>query len=86
MAGVKGIKYKLAETLDELKTSRNKVAVESKTRPATILDLAGGESKTIKLETLVSILDALNQIAKDEGVDRVFGINDIIEYVPTTQR
>lgn len=89
MAGVKGIKYKLGVTLDELnnkRITRNKLAVESKTRPATILDLAAGESKTIKLETLVSILDALNEIAKDEGIDRVFGINDIIEYVPTTQR
>lgn len=83
---MKGIKFKLAETIDELQTTRNHVAVESKTRPATILALAAGETRTIKLETLVNILDALNEITHKEGIDRVFGINDIIEYIPAADR
>ncbi|MNN33864.1 hypothetical protein D3C81_1476390 [compost metagenome] len=84
--GIKGIKFKLADTISELGTSRNKIAVESKTRPATILDLAAGDTKTIKLETVVNILDALNDIAREKGIDRVIGIGDIIEYIPTAER
>lgn len=76
------IRYKLGETIDIIGTTRNHVAVESKTRPATILDLVSGETKTIKLETMVSILDALNQIAKSKGIDRTFNVTDIIEYIP----
>lgn len=83
---MEGIKFKLADTLDELRTTRNRVAVESKTRPATVLDLAAGETKTIKLETMVNILDALNEIAREEGIERVIGIEDIIEYIPTADR
>jgi predicted transcriptional regulator len=83
---MEGIKFKLAKTIDEIGTTRNRVAVESKTRPATILDLAAGETKTIKLETLVNILDALNQIAREEGIERIIGISDIIEYIPAADR
>ncbi|MHA2853399.1 helix-turn-helix domain-containing protein [Paenibacillus lautus] len=86
MAGIEGINYKFAETLDMLGTTRNKIAVESKIRPATILDLAAGQTKTIKLETLVSILDALNEIAQAKGIDRYIGISDIIEYIPSNKR
>lgn len=86
MSRVEGINFKFAEIIDVLGTTRNKIAVESKTRPATILDLAGGETKTIKLETLVNILDALNEIAQSKGIDRVIGISDIIEYIPPNQR
>nr|WP_302055843.1 XRE family transcriptional regulator [Paenibacillus sp. A3M_27_13] len=63
-------------------TTRNKIAVESKTRPATILDLASGDTKTIKLETLVNILNAINEIARSHGLEQTFGIEDIIQYVP----
>ncbi|GIP54739.1 XRE family transcriptional regulator [Paenibacillus vini] len=83
---MKGIKFKLSDTLDELRTTRNRIAVESKTRPATILDLAAGETKTVKLETLVNILDALNEIAREEGIKRVIVIDDIIEYIPAADR
>ncbi|MEK5181759.1 XRE family transcriptional regulator [Paenibacillus odorifer] len=80
------IKFKLGATLDVLGTTRNKIAVESKTRPATILDLAGGDTRTIKLDTLANILDALNELAKEKGIERTIGIDDIIEYIPTAER
>ncbi|OMC97840.1 XRE family transcriptional regulator [Paenibacillus odorifer] len=80
------MKFKLGATLDVLGTTRNKIAVESKTRPATILDLAGGDTRTIKLDTLANILDALNELAKEKGIERTIGIDDIIEYIPTAER
>ncbi|WP_431085660.1 XRE family transcriptional regulator [Paenibacillus sp. 8b26] len=76
------IYFKLSETLEMIGATRNKVAVESKTRPATILDLASGDTKTIKLETLVNILNAINEIAHSHGLEKTFGIEDIIQYIP----
>ncbi|WP_081383536.1 XRE family transcriptional regulator [Paenibacillus odorifer] len=80
------IKFKLSDTLDLLGTTRNKIAVESKTRPATILDLASGDTRTVKLDTLANILDTLNVLAKEKGIERTIGIDDIIEYIPTAER
>ncbi|MGM1022472.1 MAG: XRE family transcriptional regulator [Bacillota bacterium] len=76
------INFRLSETLEEIGATRNKIAVESKTRPATILDLASGDTKTIKLDTLVNILNAINEFAHSHGVEKTFGIEDIIQYVP----
>ncbi|WP_139328434.1 XRE family transcriptional regulator [Paenibacillus odorifer] len=80
------IKFKLGATLDLLGTTRNKIAVESKTRPATILDLASGDTRTVKLDTLANILDTLNALAKEKGIERTIGIDDIIEYIPAAER
>ncbi|OMD33585.1 XRE family transcriptional regulator [Paenibacillus odorifer] len=80
------MKFKLSDTLDLLGTTRNKIAVESKTRPATILDLASGDTRTVKLDTLANILDTLNVLAKEKGIERTIGIDDIIEYIPTAER
>lgn len=79
------IHFKLSETLEMIGATRNKIAVESKTRPATILDLASGDTKTIKLETLVNILNAINEIAHSHGLEKTFGIEDIIQYVPQSK-
>lgn len=76
------IKFNLNNILKELGTTRNRIAVESKTRPATILDLASGETRTIKLETMVEILNAINRIAAETGIDRRYGIDALIEYIP----
>lgn len=76
------IEFKLGDTLDEIGITRNRVAVESKTRPATILDLVAGDTKTIKLETLVSVLDAVNSMAAEKGMRRVYGIEDVVKYIP----
>jgi predicted transcriptional regulator len=79
---VNQIKFNLNRVLDELDVKRNKIAVESKTRPATILDLASGDTRTIKLETMVEILNAINRIAKESGSTRQYGIEALIEYIP----
>jgi predicted transcriptional regulator len=78
----KKIRYNLGETLSEIGITRNKLAVESKTRPATVLDLVSGESKRIEIDTLISLLDTLNRISKERGITRTITISDIIEYIP----
>ncbi|WP_416293070.1 XRE family transcriptional regulator [Paenibacillus illinoisensis] len=79
---VNQIRFNLNSVLEEIGATRNRVAVESKTRPATILDLASGETRTVKLETMVEILNAINRIAKENGSTRQYGIEALIEYIP----
>lgn len=75
-------RFKLGEVLTELNVTRNKLAVEAKIRPATILDLVSGDVKRIELKTLADILDTLNRIANDHEIKRAITINDLIEYIP----
>ncbi|MED1663247.1 helix-turn-helix domain-containing protein [Brevibacillus laterosporus] len=79
-----GIKFTLEETLDRLKITRNRLAVEAKIRPNTISDLAIGKTKRLEFATLISILDELNRVAKERG-ERAVTIEDIIAYDPDTR-
>ncbi|KZE78833.1 helix-turn-helix domain-containing protein [Paenibacillus elgii] len=76
------VRFNLGRTIEELGITRNKLAVESKTRPATVLDLVSGETKRIEIHTLVNLLDTLNKIAREQGITRKITISDIIEYIP----
>ncbi|GLI07872.1 transcriptional regulator [Paenibacillus tyrfis] len=76
------VRFNLGRTIEELGITRNKLAVESKTRPATVLDLVSGETKRIEIHTLVNLLDTLNTIAREQGITRKITISDIIEYIP----
>lgn len=66
----------LDETLKRLGLSRYEVALEGRVRPATIHDLANGNSKSIKFETAAKIV---------EGIERISGerinIEDIVSVV-----
>lgn len=71
----------LGETLTSLdKSTRNALAVESKVRPTTINDLASGKAKQINFETLAAIIEALNQLAEEKGIEKKHSVNDIFEY------
>lgn len=85
MADSKRIQFNLGRTLDEIGITRNKLAVESKTRPATILDLVSGETKRLEIETLINLLDALNAEARTRGITRMISVSDIIEYIPNNE-
>lgn len=75
------IRFVLKETLEELNVTGYRVAVESKIRPNSIYDILENQKKTISLEHLTAIINALNSIAKDEGINRKFDISDVIEYI-----
>ncbi len=71
----------LSDTLDELdKTTRNALAVEAKVRPLTINEIANGKAKQITFTTMKKILDGLNQIAKEKGIDKTYTIEDVVKY------
>lgn len=74
------IKITLQDTLDELGITRNKLAVESKVRPATLHSLVKGHTTLIKFDTLNILLNTLNDIAIGKGINKVYTITDIIDY------
>lgn len=78
------IKLVLGETIErsEGALTRNNISVHSQVRSNTLSDLANGDSKSIKFETLARILDAMNTL--DET--RTYGISDIIEYETKKER
>jgi DNA-binding Xre family transcriptional regulator len=80
-----GLKFKLGEIREELKLSKNAIAVEGRLRPATIAKYEVGKVERIESKTLVGILDSINRLAikkaKKEGSEaKVYKIEDLIEY------
>ncbi|MRB43012.1 helix-turn-helix domain-containing protein [Bacillus thuringiensis] len=73
--------FTLGETMEEIGITKNKLAVESKVRPATISNLVNGEVGLVRFDTLKSILDALNQLAEKNGVDKTYRIEDVVQYI-----
>ncbi|GGH85120.1 hypothetical protein JOD43_003917 [Pullulanibacillus pueri] len=73
------IKFTLGETIEKMgdNITKNKIAVESKVRPATIASLVNGDARRIELDTLINILDALNNL--NDGNEKI-GIHNIIDY------
>ncbi|ALP37154.1 control protein [Paenibacillus sp. IHB B 3084] len=74
--------FKLGDILEELDITRNRLAVEAKIRPATVIDMVNGKTKRLELETLVHILDALNKFARQRRFTRTISLADIVEYIP----
>lgn len=71
----KKIIFTLGKTLNELNLSRNKIAVESKVRPLTIRDMVNNETKSVRIDTLESILSALQRLA-----NRKITLDDVFVY------
>jgi predicted transcriptional regulator len=74
------VRFVLKETLEELNVTGYRLAVESKIRPNSIYDILENEKKTISLEHLTAIINALNTLAKEEGIRVKFDIKDVLEY------
>ncbi len=75
------IVWKLDEVLDELDISPNKLSVESKVRPNTIYNMVYKKAVRFNFDTVTKILIALNQIAEEEGLQRKFNVQDVLEYI-----
>lgn len=71
---------KLISTINELKITRNALAVEAKVRPLTINEIASGKVKQVNFVTLYKILDALNKIAIEKGINKTYSVSDIFDY------
>jgi DNA-binding Xre family transcriptional regulator len=74
------LEFKLGAILEELGISKNALAVEGKIRPATVAKYEKGDMGRIEIETLVGILDTLNRLASEKGIDKTYSLEDLIEY------
>jgi predicted transcriptional regulator len=72
------VRFVLDKTINDMGITGNRVAVEAKIRSNTIYDILANNKKTISLEHLTAIRDALNQIAAEEGISSRYDITDII--------
>ncbi|EEM27374.1 hypothetical protein bthur0003_37210 [Bacillus thuringiensis serovar thuringiensis str. T01001] len=54
--------------------------MEAKIRHNTISDLVNGNVSSIRIDTLQAILDTLNKLAADQGIEKVYGIKDVIKH------
>ncbi|PKJ54664.1 helix-turn-helix domain-containing protein [Bacillus sp. SN10] len=73
--------FTLGETMEEIGITKNKLSVESKVRPATISNLVNGEVGLVRFDTLKAILDALNELASEKGIDKTYQIEDVVQYI-----
>jgi len=77
---MKKIKCTLRQTIEEIGTTRNAVAVESRVRPSTIYDITNNDVLSITFDTLTKILEALDVIAQEKGINREFDVSDVFVY------
>lgn len=77
--------YNLPKILEEIGATRNEIAVESKSRPATLLDMYKGTTKRLELDTMARILDAINDKAAASNIDKVYTLNDLFTYERSTK-
>lgn len=73
------IEITLDKVLTKLDITKNKLAVEAKLRPNLISEMTEGKTKAIKLETLLKILDTLNEISSEQGKGFI-DISDLLIY------
>lgn len=78
-----GIRFTLDKTLNEVDITRNKLAVEAKIRPATIADIVHGKTKRLEIDTLINLLETLQKLVNDKGLDRRITIEDILVFEST---
>lgn len=72
--------YGLNEILEEIEQTRNKIAVESKIRPATIYDMCEGKTKRLELSTINTVLNTINQMASTKGIEKIYKLDDLFPY------
>ncbi|MGE6379592.1 XRE family transcriptional regulator [Peribacillus muralis] len=70
----------LDETINILGVTPNRVAVEAKISPNTIYNMIENKTTRIHKNTITSLLDAINDIATEKGINKRFTIADILTY------
>ncbi|MCM3387341.1 XRE family transcriptional regulator [Ureibacillus chungkukjangi] len=74
------IKLTLKNTLKELDISMYRLSTEAKSRGGTVQSLVDNSAKSIRFDKLEALLNALNEIAEEKGVNKTYTITDIIDY------
>ena len=77
---MKRIKCTLGKTIEELGTTRNALSVQSRVRSNTIINIVNDDVSSVTFETLTKILEALDVIAQEKGINRSFDVSDVFVY------
>ncbi|PEI37752.1 XRE family transcriptional regulator [Bacillus wiedmannii] len=75
------MEFTLGNSLDELGITKNKLSTESQVRYNTISDLVNGNANAVRFDSLEAIIDALNSIALEKGINKIYKIDDVIQYI-----
>jgi len=77
---MKEIKCTLGKTIEDIGTTRNALSVQSRVRSNTIINIVNDEVSYITFDALTKILEALDVIAKEKGINRTFDVSDVFVY------
>ncbi len=61
--------------------TKNKLSTESQVRYNTISDLVNGNANAVRFDSLEAIIDALNAIAAEKRINKIYKIDDVIQYI-----
>ncbi|WP_182103172.1 XRE family transcriptional regulator [Niallia taxi] len=76
--------YNLQSIMNELgieKSYHLTMLTNKKVRPQTIDSLVEGKTLRLELDTIHTLLDALNKVANERGLDKTYTIDSLITYV-----
>jgi hypothetical protein len=77
------IEVRLKEILDDeldSKPYKLQLVLAGRVREGTIYDLYHGRSKSIKIQNLAHLVDGLNELAKQNNIDKEYTIEDIFVH------
>lgn len=74
------LRIKLGDILEELNINPYKFSQIVKIRHSTIYDMIKNSSKSLKVENIEAILDALNELSEKNGAGKQYDIHDLFEY------
>lgn len=74
------IHFTLKDTIKRLNTTPNRIAVEAKVRPPTVYNMVENKTSRVSMDTLADIIDALNVIAEERGIQEEFDVEDVFIY------
>ena len=67
---MKEIKCTLGKTIEDIGTTRNALPVQSRVRSNRIINIVNDEVSYVTFDVLTKILEALDVIAKEKGINR----------------
>ena len=71
------IKFTLQETLDREGITKYALAKKSGVRPNTMTDLCNGDARSLRVETMDAVIDAINELAgTNYGLDAIMIYED----------
>jgi predicted transcriptional regulator len=75
------IEFTLQQVLDELHITGSRIASISNIRSNTIYEMVNNTTKSVNMKTLAKLIDTLNEVSRDRGINKRIEISDILRYI-----